>query len=132
MLDNCIIYPKELTSSMRKYKERFYEKARKSGQLRPSLEKDIDKHHIIEWDDGWAQFNVTENTIVVRTLFSEKGTSIKFDYLYALAKSLNKREIVFETERSPKAWVKLINNAAKKLKRPSRALLKGYIIGIKI
>ena len=125
-INNIYIYPKELTPSMKKHKNRFYEKSDKKNNSIPLLEDEIDKYNIIEWDNGWAQFSLTENTLYIRTMFSEKDTDFKFEYLYELAKSLNKKEIVFETERNPEAWIRLLGSKNYKTK------LKAYMLGVEI
>ena len=126
MLDNLLMHPKELTPSMEKYKKRFYEKSNKRNNKNVLLDKEIEKFHIIEWDNGWAQFSLTDNTLYVRTMYSDADGEFKFQYLYELAKNLNKKEIVFDTERNPKAWIKLLES------RNYKAKLKSYTIGVKI
>ena len=90
----------------------------------------IDKYNVIEWEDGWIQFNVTEHEFIIHSLFSEKNTKLKFNYIYRLAKLLNKKEIVFETERNPEGWIKLINSIARKLNNKSKTKIKCYVLGV--
>ena len=132
MNPSIYISPKDLTSSMKKYQSDFDKKSNPISIDEKSLLKDLDKTNVLEWDDGWAQFKVTEERLLIVTMFSKKGTKFKFDHIHNLAKKLNKKEIYFETERNPEAWIKLINRAAIKLNKPNRAKLKSYIIGIEV
>tara|TARA_Y100001938_G_C8098978_1_gene440181 strand:- start:6071 stop:6457 length:387 start_codon:yes stop_codon:yes gene_type:complete len=123
---SIIFYPKELTPSMEKYKDVFYKKSNKKDNTDIPLEAEIGKYYVTEWDDGWAQFTVTENTLYIRTLFLKDKRDFKFKYLYKLAKDLNKKEVIFDTERNPNAWIKLLKQS--KL----NAKLKCYTIGVEI
>ena len=132
MEDRIIINPKELTPSMKKYEATFYKKSiiDKNNNISPSLSKGLEKACVVEWSDGWAEFNVNEDALIIHTLFSEKNTKFKFEYLYELAKCLDKKQIIFETERNPKAWIRLINSIANKLGNKSSAIVKSYVLGV--
>ncbi len=127
--------PKELSPSMKKYEKKFNLKANKiENNFSPSLSEMVEKngYSVIEWENGWAQINLTKDSIIVHSMFSDNSTQFKYEYLYELANALDKTNIIFETERNPEAWVRLINSAAKKLNNNSKAEIKGYIIGITI
>tara|TARA_R100000781_G_scaffold54476_1_gene35603 strand:- start:6282 stop:6686 length:405 start_codon:yes stop_codon:yes gene_type:complete len=133
MLDNCTIYPDVLPSVVEKFKDKFYEKSSKLGNMfSPSLDATFKKSSVIEWEDGWAQFNLSKNRLIVHSMFSNSSTTSKFEYLYRLAKELGKKEIIFETERNPKSWIRLIDSAAKNLKNKSKAKLISYTMVVQI
>lgn len=134
MLGNILIKPEELTPSMRRYEGTFYRKSivNKDISTSPALAEGLKNSYVVEWSDGWAEFSGNEDTLIIYTLFSEKNTKDKFEYVHELAKCLNKKYIVFETERNPNAWVKLINRAAKKIGRKSKAQVKAYILNITV
>ena len=133
MLDNCTIYPNVMPDVMKKFKDRFYEKSTKLyNQFSPSLDTDLKKTSIIQWEDGWAQFAASKNRLIIVSMYSDSNTNFKFEYLHELAKSLNKKEIIFETERNPKSWIRLIDSAAHNLKNKSKATLISYVIAVTI
>ena len=133
MLENCTVYPDIMPEVVKRFKEDFEKKASKlSNAFSPSLDASLKKSSIIEWEDGWAQFNVNENQLIIHSMYSSSDTTHKFDYLYQLAKSLKKEEIIFETERNPKSWIRLIDSAAKNLKNKSKARLISYVMAVKI
>ena len=62
--------------------------------------------------------------------YKKCGKFILAQDLYELAKCLDKKQIIFETERNPKAWIKLINSIANKLGNKSSAIVKSYVLGV--
>jgi len=133
MLDNCTIYPDVMPEIMNKFKEDFKKRSSKlSNTFSPSLDATFKKSSIIEWEDGWAQFNLTEDQLIVHSIYSNKDTALKFNYLYHLAKSLNKKEVVFETERDPKSWIRLIDSTLKNFKHNTKTRLISYVMAVEI
>ena len=133
MLENCTIHPDVMPDVMLKYKEKFYKKASHlSNHYSPSLDVSMDTSSIIEWEDGWAQFSMNENQLIIHSMFSSSKTTFKFEYLHELAKCLKKKEIIFETERNPKGWIRLIDASAKKLNKKSKTRLISYVLAVTV
>ncbi len=134
MIENIYHKPNKITPSMEKYEGRFKEKSSipHPKNISPSLNEGVNKYSIVEWDDGWLQFNVTKNQFVIHSIYAEKDYEYKFSYVYKLAKALNKKEIIFETERNPKAWIKLIDNVANKLNNNSKTRVKSYTLSVEV
>tara|TARA_R100000781_G_C4080324_1_gene127492 strand:+ start:1213 stop:1617 length:405 start_codon:yes stop_codon:yes gene_type:complete len=133
MLSNVISNTKELTPSMKKYKSRYEEKSKLNPKsYSPSIASGIERHHIAEFDDGWIQFNGNENQLIIYSIYAENDYKDKFEYIYELAKCTDKKEVLFETRRNPKAWIRMIDNLMKKLKNKSTTSIKSYTMSVKI
>ena len=127
MINNIHIHPKDLTPSMKKYQGRYSIKSTtNSKHVSPSLSEAIERHNVVEFDNGCIEFNLTENQLIIHTIYAENDYEYKFTYIYKLAKELGKKEIVFETTRNPKVWIRMIDRIAKKLNNKSETNVKGY------
>ena len=106
----------------------FIKSKTKTKHNSPSLNEAIKRHSVVEFDDGWIEFNISQNQFIVHSIYAEGDYKHKFEYIYSMAKALDKEEIIFESQRNPKVWIRMINSIVKKLKSKSKTKVKSHVM----
>ncbi len=133
MRNKIITNHTELTNAMKLYDKRYsYKSTPNTKNKSPQLQYLASKgYHVVDFDNGWIHFTVTDTLqLVIHSIYAEKDYENKFKYVYNLAKHLKCKGIVFETERNPKVWMRMIDRVAKKLNNKSKTQIRSYTLNV--